>query len=255
MKQLDFFDFKSVGKSSIELPNPIIVEHEGIKVVRDDLLDGGTKRRAFNVFVESFPEVNEWVYASPREGYAQLSLAYACHDLGKKATVTIPQGKHNWLTTEAIRLGCNIIEVPMGYLTNIQAKARYYVEENKDKGVQLVPFGGDHPIIIEAMKNAALSLDIEPPKEVWTVMSSGVLSRGLQLAWPDAKVYGVRIGHNTTERERGRAETFLSKYKFNQECKESERPPFQSSLTYDSKAWTFIKEHSSEGALFWNVGK
>ena len=105
------------------------------------------------------------------------------------------------------------------------------------------------------MKNAALSLDIEPPKEVWTVMSSGVLSRGLQLAWPNAKVYGVRIGHNTTERERGRFETFLSKYKFNQECKESERPPFPSSLTYDSKVWKFIKEHASEGALFWNVGK
>ena len=70
------------------------------------------------------------------------------------------------------------------------------------------------------------SLDIEPPKEVWTVMSSGVLSRGLQLAWPDfQKVYGVRIGHNTTERERGRAETFLSKYKFNQECKVNEREP------------------------------
>ena len=141
----------------------------------------------------------------------------------------------------------------MGYLTNIQAKAKNYVRNAE--GAQLIPFGGDHPVIIEAMKNAALSLDIEPPKEVWTVMSSGVLSRGLQLAWPDAKVYGVRIGHNTTERERGRAETFVSKYKFNQECKVDERPPFESSLTYDSKAWTFIQEHASKGALFWNVGK
>ena len=40
-----------------------------------------------------FLSVQEWVYASPREGYAQLSLAYACHDLGKKATVTVPEGK------------------------------------------------------------------------------------------------------------------------------------------------------------------
>ena len=54
MKELEFFDFKSVGESSIKLPKPIIIEHAGIKVVRDDLLDGGTKRRAFNVFVESF---------------------------------------------------------------------------------------------------------------------------------------------------------------------------------------------------------
>ena len=46
MKELEFFDFKSVGESSIKLPKPIIKEHDGIKVVRDDLLDGGTKRRA-----------------------------------------------------------------------------------------------------------------------------------------------------------------------------------------------------------------
>ena len=104
------------------------------------------------------------------------------------------------------------------------------------------------------MTRTALSLDIQP-KEVWTVMSSGVLSRGLQSAWPEAKVYGVQIGHNTTEDEMGRAETFRSKYKFQQECKKDERPPFPSSLTYDSKAWTFIKEHASKGALFWNVGK
>ena len=104
------------------------------------------------------------------------------------------------------------------------------------------------------MTQTALSLDVNP-KEVWTVMSSGVLSRGLQAAWPDARVYGVRIGHNTTAREQGRAETFKSKYKFQQECKELERPPFPSSLTYDSKAWTFIKEHASDGALFWNVGR
>lgn len=244
-------------KLDIELPKPIIVEHEGIKVVRDDLLDGGTKRRAFNYYVQwvkqTNPHVKELVYASPREGYAQLSLTYSCVELGLKSTVFVPKGKHNWLTTESIRLGCNIIEVPMGYLSNIQSKARKYVEVTE--GASLVPFGGDHDIIIEGMCRTGLSLDIEPPKEIWTVMSSGVLSRGLQRAFPDAKVYGVRIGHNTTERERGRAETFLSKYKFNQECKEVERPPFPSSLTYDSKAWEFIKEHASEGALFWNVGK
>ena len=71
----------------------------------------------------------------------------------------------------------------------------------------------------------------------------------------DAKIFGVQIGHNTTEDEMGRAETFRSKYKFQQECKKDELPPFPSSLTYDSKAWTFIKENASKGALFWNVGK
>ena len=241
---IDSVDFKT------NLPKPIIKEHDGIQVVRDDLIEGGTKRRAFYTYVNS-TEHEEFVYASPRQGYAQLSLAYACKDLDRKCTVTVPQGKRYWLTDEAEELGCNIIEVPMGFLTNIQAKAKNYCLEHE---AHLIPFGGDHPIIIEAMRRTALSLDINPT-EIWTVMSSGVLSRGLQGAFPNAKVYGVRIGHNTTKREQGRAETFKSKYKFQQECKEIERPPFQSSLTYDSKAWTFIKEHASDGALFWNVGR
>ena len=242
---LDTIDFKT------NLPKPVIKEYDGIKVVRDDLLNGGTKRRAFTIYVKSKPEIDEFVYASPRQGYAQLSLAYACRDLGKKCTVTVPQGERYWLTNKAVEVGANIIEVPMGYLTNIQAKAKKYCFDN---GAHLIPFGGDHPVIIEAMTQTALSLNVNP-KEIWTVMSSGVLSRGLQAAWPNAKVYGVRIGHNTTRREQGRAETFKSDYKFHQECKEPERPPFPSSLTYDSKAWTFIKEHASKGSLFWNVGK
>ena len=242
---LDTINFKT------NLPKPVIIEYDGIKVVRDDLLDGGTKRRAFTIYVKSKPEIDEFVYASPRQGYAQLSLAYACKDLGKKCTVTVPKGERYWLTNKAEEIGANIIEVPMGYLTNIQAKAKKYCLKN---GAHLIPFGGDHPVIVEAMRQTALSLDVNPT-EVWTVMSSGVLSRGLQSAWPNAKVYGVRIGHNTTRIEQGRAETFKSDYKFHQECKELERPPFPSSLTYDSKAWSFIQEHASKGSLFWNVGK
>ena len=241
---LDTIDFKT------NLPKPIVKEHDGIQVVRDDLIEGGTKRRAFYTYIKS-KDYDEFVYASPRQGYAQLSLAYACRDLGRKATVTVPQGQRYWLTYKAEELGANIIEVPMGFLTNIQAKAKKYCLDN---GAHLIPFGGDHPIIIESMRQSALSIGINP-KEVWTVMSSGVLSRGLQGAWPDAKVYGVKIGHNTTPREQGRAETFKSDYKFHQECKQDERPPFPSSLTYDSKAWGFIREYASKGSLFWNVGR
>ena len=252
MNGLQYLDY---GLDTIDyttnLPNPVIKDYDGVKVVRDDLIDGGTKRRAFYVYIKSKPDIEEFVYASPRQGYAQLSLAYACKDLGRMCTVTVPQGKRYWLTDEAEELGCNIIEVPMGFLTNIQAKAKKYCLDNE---AHLIPFGADHPIIINAMTQTALSLDVNP-KEVWTVMSSGVLSRGLQAAWPNAIVYGVKIGHNTTIQEQGRAMCLRSKYKFQQECKESERPPFPSSLTYDSKAWSFIKEKATKGALFWNVGK
>ena len=105
-----FFDY---GVDDVDytssLPKPIIKEHDGIKVVRDDLLNGWTKRRAFTIYVKSKPEMDEFVYSSPRQGYAQLSLAYACKDLGKKCTVTIPQGERYWLSDAAEELGDNII--------------------------------------------------------------------------------------------------------------------------------------------------
>ena len=44
----------------------------------------------------------------------------------------------------------------MGYLTNIRRK-RYYVEENQDKEF-IIPFGGGHPIIIEARKTSVYHL-------------------------------------------------------------------------------------------------
>lgn len=233
------------------LPEPVIEKHGKVLVVRDDLLPGGTKRRFSYRFFKSQPHVKEWVYASPRFGYAQVAIAYACRDLGLKATIMIAKGKHHRLTTEAIEVGANIIEVPMGFLTNTQYAAKKYVE--KTSGAQLLPFGLDHPVIVDEISRIASSLPIKP-KEVWSCISSGVLSRGLQKAWPDAKVYGVRVGHKTTNRERGRAELFYSKYDFTEKCKDNEKPPFPSSENYDAKVWSFIQEYASEGALFWNVG-
>lgn len=51
----------------MNLPKPVIEEISGILVVRDDLLPGGTKRRALEKLVEPG---REYVYASPAYGYA-----------------------------------------------------------------------------------------------------------------------------------------------------------------------------------------
>lgn len=247
---MEFFDYNAPPVET-GLPEPMIAEYGRFTVVRDDLLPGGTKRRFLYRFLKSQPQVREWVYASPRVGYAQVALAHVAKDLGLKGTVVIPKGKHFHLTTEAISLGANIIEVPMGFLSHIQYVAKKYSEETE--GSQLLPFGLDHPIIIDEIARIASNLPVSP-KEVWTCISSGVLSRGLQKAWPDAKVYGVLTGHGTTEKERGRAEIIKTNYKFNQKCKQSEKPPFPSSDYYDSKVWSIMKERASDGALFWNVG-
>jgi hypothetical protein len=88
-------------------------------------------------------------------------------------------------------------------------------------------------VVIAAIKEAALSISLErPPAEVWCVASSGVLTRGLQAAWPHAKHYVVEIGHAPTRKQLGRATAFKSAYDFSQDCPEAERPDFESSVTY-----------------------
>ena len=66
---------------------PIVEMHEGIYVVRDDLLEGGSKTRFIQSLVRDFPG-NEMVYgSSPATGYAQIALARVCSNFNKKCTL------------------------------------------------------------------------------------------------------------------------------------------------------------------------
>ena len=63
-------------------PTPIIELHNDIHVVRDDLLNYGSKIRFVDYFIGHAPEnkeVTEWVFGScPATGYAQISLPVVC---------------------------------------------------------------------------------------------------------------------------------------------------------------------------------
>lgn len=224
------------------IPDPVIEEIEGIVVVRDDLIPGGSKVRAIEALMNG---ASEYVYASPAFGYAQIALAIGCTERGKQATIfTAKRNELHKRTAQAKAAGAKIVQVPHGYLSNVQAKARAYAEMT---GACLLPFGFDSDAIRNALADVARSLGVQP-KEVWTVAGSGTLSRALQAAWPDARFYAVRIG---SQPDAGHAQVFTAPEKFEQDAKEL--PPFPSCSNYDAKAWRFIKQHASPGALFWNV--
>lgn len=224
------------------IPDPILEEIEGILVVRDDLIPGGSKVRAIDALMNGKAE---YVYASPASGYAQIALAIGCAAKGKQATIFTAKRKElHKRTAEARQHGAKIVQVSCGYLTNVQAKARAYAELT---GACLLPFGFDSQEIRDALSDVALSLRINP-KEVWTVAGSGTLSRALQAAWPFARFYAVRIGK---EPDAGKAEVLNAPEQFERDAQE--RPPFPSCSNYDAKAWRFIKQVATPGALFWNV--
>ena len=238
-------------------PAPVLEQHEGVWVVRDDLLPAGAKSRFLDVLLRD-GMVDEWVYgSSPRVGYGQVSLAYVAAKYKKASTVFLPASKElhpNSLKAQAF--GAKIVQVPVGFMKVCEARARAYVQEQRLNGVncELVPFGLDSPSVIGSIIKVARSLPIIP-QEVWTVAGSGTLSRGLQLAWPDAKVYAVSVGHVLTPHEAGRAEVIRHPLKFEQKCRPADFPPFPSVAEYDAKAWKFIRERAdtTKTVLFWNV--
>ncbi len=77
-----------IGDWADPLPPPVVEEHDGFLVVRDDLIGGGSKMRFADYLIRSQPEIKEWVYgSSPATGYAQISLAHLCTKYDKKAVV------------------------------------------------------------------------------------------------------------------------------------------------------------------------
>jgi hypothetical protein len=224
------------------LPEPIIECVGPIYVLRDDLLPGGTKRRVLGQFLHG---ADEYVYASPAYGYAQVALAHTCRELGKRATIFVAKrGSLHPRTAEAKRAGAKIVQIPYGYLSNVQAKARAYADI---AGATLLPFGLDFAEFRDALAGLAAALPIQPA-EVWTVAGSGTLSRALQQAWPQAAFHAVRVG---AEPNVGRATLHVAGEKFEEDARL--RPPFPSCSNYDAKAWQFVSRYASAGALFWNV--
>lgn len=136
------------------LPAPVVEEHGGVMVVRDDLLPGGTKMRAILPLIERKPP-GEFVYPSPAYGYAQVALAHCARMAGRAATVfTAKRASPHPLTRAAHDAGAKVVMVPYGYLSNVRAKARAYADAT---GAALVPFGVEDDRAMEAIAEAARS--------------------------------------------------------------------------------------------------
>ena len=225
---------------------PVVAQHDGIHVVRDDLFPGGTKARFLPLLFNGRSEV---VYASPAEGGAQTALAHTAAKLGKRATVFVAKrAEPHPRALEAKRVGAKVMQVTPGYLTVVQARARAYCAAT---GAFLAPFGVDLPDAIEAIAAAALSTGLKPD-EVWCASGSGVLARSLAKAFPAARRHVVQVGRELNARDVAGATIHKARLPFSKPS--AAAVPFPSDPHYDAKAWEICKARRGGGlVLFWNV--
>jgi len=227
-------------------PAPVIIQHEGVLVVRDDLFAGGTKARFLSMMFNGADEV---VYASPAEGGAQVALAIVARRLGKRATIFVAcRATPHPRTIEAAKIGAKVVTVAPGYLSVVQARAREYCTQT---GARLMPFGADMPGAINAIAAAACAIGIEPD-EVWCASGSGVLARGLAAAWPNARRHAVQVGRKLTPRDVAGAMIHIHPAPYGRAA--SSKPPFPCDPYYEAKAWEVTTACKGTGrVVFWNV--
>lgn len=229
------------------LPEPKTQMYNGIHVVRDDLVPGGTKLR---YLMDIFNYYDEVVYATPAFGGAQLALAYGAKMQGKRVTLFVAKRKKpHERTLEAKQAGARVFQVPNGFLKVVQARAKKYA---RDKGAHYLNFGGDDESTIQRIGNAAeiVNRNHGPFDEVWSASGSGVLMRGLQRGIEAKRFCSVQVGRDIKGKV-DKAEIIDNPLAFEKELKE--QAPFPACPNYDRKAWKACKEQSKGKVLFWNV--
>lgn len=236
--------------------DPIIETHGGILVVRDDLLPGGSKQRFLPLLAGDAAEV---VYGGPFCGGAAYALSVWAARESRKATLFYAKrSSFHWRQREAFRLGATIYQVPAGRINVVQARARAYAA---DHGALMLPLGLDVPAASEPFIAAMHGVRdrVGAIDEVWCCCGSGMLTRCLGTAFPDASVIGVMVGLKSRSGKQampGNVRLIDSGYEFADECRDT--APFDSCGNYDRKAWAMCaaeaRRRPDVRRLFWNVG-
>ena len=229
-------------------PKPTVKVYEGVRVVRDDLLVG-SKVRGGDCLVSSIKE-NTLVYVQPRTGLAGVSLLDVAKRHGKKVKLFMPSSKRiSHHQACCIEQGAEYEFHRIAPMPNLNAIAKRWADENDD--AYFIPLGLKHELVTAGFVKAASQ--IEEPEEVWTVISTGVLHRALQIAWPNATFHCVAVSRNMKKGEIGHDRIISHALPFTTAITE-DLPPFPSVETYDAKAWASIPKNTDRDILFWNVG-
>ena len=238
-----------IGDYVSPYPDPVVTVHEGVRVVRDDL-SVGTKIRGGDLLASRAKE-KRVVYVQPRTGLAGVSLLDVCKRRDKDLTLFMPSSKRiSHHQACCIERGADARFIRIAAMPVLNSYAKRWAEEH---GHFFVPLGLKHELVTAGLIAAALT--IPEPEEVWTVVSTGVLTRALQIAWPNAKFHAVAVARNMKSGEIGRADIISAPEPFTKSVRSEDQPPFPSVLTYDAKAWRYIPKNTGRDILFWNVGQ
>jgi len=227
--------------------NFTIQELNGLKILRDDLFEGGTKKRAFEKIIGTISE-SELVYACDYYGHAAYAIALTALEVGKRVMLFYLAPK---IETEIFKKTTSLpnvkYQIVNGAKTQIEA-SKSAIKYAKGHRAKFLPIGLDFPEFGVALQEVVKSAKIKA-SEIWCMGGSGTLGRALQRAYPTIPINIVSVG--TKNFNGGTNNLYMAPEKLDDEAEI--KPPFNSSPHYDAKVWRFVLKHAKPRAFVWNV--
>jgi len=228
---------------------------DGFNVIDEsESCEVGYKARSGEFFIQDLVRqgVKKIVYVQPRRGFAGISLSWLCKKYGLELILVMPSSKevsdHQALCVE---LGAKPLFARIAAMPNANSLAKKYA---KKVGAYYVPLGLNHPYVVAGGVRCMYNYfkDKEKPKTIWSVISTGVLSRTMQIALPDTEFNAVAVARNIQQGELGRAKFYSYHKPFNSK---SDLIPdkFDCEDSYDSKGWDYMVKHGKQGDWFFSV--
>lgn len=248
---------------------PITIQtFDGISVLRDDLLPGGSKSVLADHIIHQNPDKREFIYASPVYGGFQIALSIYCKMHNKQAVIFCARHKIKHRNTLICKqLGAKIVEVYPGYLSVVQYRALEYASKNDNR--LYINFGAYSEEnlgilvkraqkVIAKWKKAPKPVGAPPkkaePDEIWVAVGSGTLLTAILEATTRTHIYGVQVGAEVTIKD---PRVTIIKYDRPFEYESPFETPFPSMSHYDRKAFEMLIQkrgyHPKKNILFWNV--
>lgn len=237
-----------------ELPPPAIRGESGIRIVDDSTTGVGSKAR-FADLLFSLIEEDEVVYVQPRYGWAGISLCHLAEKHHKKLTLFMPaSAKSSEHQRVAIERGADPRFVRVAAMPVLNGYAKQYAVS---RGACFLPLGLKHPFVTAAAVSVIEDLFAnKEPGVMWSVISTGVLSRALQIAliprgW---SMHAIAVARNLHDGELGRASFTSYDLPFARRARTLPET-FDSAENYDAKGFETAVQlmHLGRNNWFWNV--
>ncbi len=240
-------------------------KEEEIHVIRDDLLTGGTKERALWAWLATV-EAEEFIYASPFSGYAQIALAYVSQLMGKSCIIVAEKdpstGDFHPYSLKARSFGAQLF----GALTLTDAEQISRGVAEGRSGMIKIPLGFDDQGFRDSMRRALTvewmrieSMVTQKINTLWLPVGSGTLASSFLSFLPsDIKVncLNVRVLKSDDQRiKRIEQDPRVTLVEADVPFHTPSRivPSLPSNLYYDAKVWGLINEFGKTGDVWWNV--